>query len=76
MEKNFRQIEAEIREKGFSALCKEAATEIQNITRMLGYLGEIYPELDTLFITPLTSSLITSGMNLMAIGMAVEEKEG
>lgn len=69
-EKSFRQIETEIAEKGFADLCKEAAVEIQNITRMLGYLIGEHPELKP-EIDANCGHLIRSGMSLITLSEKV-----
>lgn len=70
-EKSFRQIEAEIAEKGFSTLCNEAALEIQNITRMLCYLFEGSPELkkDT---DAICAELMRGGIGLAELAKKVD----
>ena len=70
-EKTFRQIEAEITEKGFSTLCKEAAEAVQDCTRMLTYLAADHPEL-TDNLASLTGQLILSGMKLVELSKQVD----
>jgi hypothetical protein len=67
-EKSFRQIEAEITDRGFSALCGDAAYEIQNVTRLLGYLEdelrEDYPDM-AMKVFEATGQLIRAGITLV-----------
>ncbi len=70
-EKTFRQIEAEITEKGFSTLCKEAAESIQNCTRMLSYLAADHIEL-TDSLAALTGQLIISGVKLIELSKKID----
>lgn len=70
-EKTFREIEVEIQKKGFAQLCGEAAEEIQNITRGLGYLGDCYPELKKV-IDETTGLLVKAGVELLELSKGVE----
>ena len=70
-EKDFRQIEAEIAEKGFAALCVEAAEAIQNCSRMLSYLAADYPELKD-SLDALTGHLVLSGIKLVELSKQVD----
>lgn len=72
-EKTFREIEDEIQKKGFAQLCKEAAEEIQNITRELGYLEESHPELKK-DIDEVTALLIRAGIKLLELSEEAEPK--
>ena len=70
-EKSFRQIEAEIAEKGFAALCNEAALEIQNITRMLGYLLGENPEVKK-EVDAICAELMRGGIALAELAKKVD----
>lgn len=70
-EKSFRQIEAEIAEKGFATLCNEAALEIQNITRMLGYLLDVNPEVKK-EADAICAYLMRGGVALIELAKKVE----
>lgn len=77
-EKSFREIEAEVTEKGFRAVLTEGVCDIQNITRTLGYLLEVTDRDDTqrvAEINAITGVILRAGVALYRFMATVPEEE-